>query len=223
MEAMQPTVANRTETLLATNRLIRNTYVLLSTTLFTSAIAAVVSILLRVPFFTYLICVGGSVLLMMFVLPRTKDSAVGLAVVFMITTLMGFGLGPILTNYLALPGGPQIVMTAFGGAAAIFLGLSGYALITRHDFSFIGGFIFAGFIVMLCAIIANLFLNMPALSLAVSSGMIFLLSGKILWDTSKLVHDKGKGNYLLMTVGLYFSMVMIFIHLLAILGLMRDE
>ena len=223
MQAQMPSVAQRRESLVATNRLIRNTYVLLSITLFTSATLALVSVLLRVPFITYLVCSGGSVLLMLFVLPKTKDSAVGLLVVFLITGLMGFGLGPILTSYLSLPGGSQIVMTAFGGTASIFLGLSGYALITRHDFSFIGGFIFAGMIVMLCAIVANLFLNMPALSLAVSSGMIFLLSGKILWDTSKLVHDKGKGNYLLMTVGLYFSMFMIFIHLMAILGIMRHD
>ena len=222
MRAMGPTVS-RTSMVLETNKLIRNTYTLLSITLLTSALAAGVSIVVNPPPMTGLLCFGGAMVLIMFVLPRTANSATGLPVVFLITSIMGFGLGPMLTSYLSLPGGSQIVMTAFGGTAAIFLGLSGYALMTRRDFSFMGGFIFAGIIVVLVAAIANIFLNMPALALAVSSVVIFLMSAKILYDTSQMVHDQGDGNYLLMTVSLYLSMFNIFTSLLHILGVMRDD
>jgi modulator of FtsH protease len=156
------------------------------------------------------------------VLPRTANSASGLAVVFGITGLMGFGLGPLLEMYLALPKGPQIVGTAFGGTGVIFLGLSGYALTTRKDFSFMGGFLFAGMLVVLIGALANIFLQMPAFSLAISAVVIMLMSGFILYDTSRMIHDR-ESNYVMMTVSLYLSIFNIFVSLLQILGMTSGD
>jgi modulator of FtsH protease len=152
-----------------TNKLIRNTYTLLSVTLLFSALMAGVSVMLRVPPMGYLLSIGAAFLLMWMVLPKTSNSASGIGVVFAITGLMGFALGPIISMYMGLPNGSQIVGTAFGGTAAIFLGLSGYALVSRRDFSFLGGFLFTGMIVVLLAAIGNIFFAIPALSLAVSA------------------------------------------------------
>jgi len=133
-----------------------------------------------------------------------------------------FGLGSILSMYLALPNGPSIIATAFGGTALIFLGLSGYALTSKTDFSFMGGFLFAGMMVVVIAIVANLFLSMPALSLAISGAIILLMSGFILFDTSRIKSGQ-ETNYIMATYGIYLSIFNIFISLLQILGIMGDE
>lgn len=207
---------------LATNKLIRNTYTLLSMTLLFSALMAAVSVFLSMPPMTYLISLGGAIVLMWFVLPRTQDSAMGLATVFGITGLMGFGLGPLLSMYLSLSNGPQIVGTAFGGTGVIFLGLSGYALMSRKDFSFMGGFLVAGMLMVLVAALANIFLQMPAMSLAISAVVIMIMSGFILFDTSRMVNG-GETNYIRATVGLYLSIFNIFVSLLQILGIMGGD
>ena len=140
-----------------------------------------------------------------------------------IELLLGlFGLGSILSMYLALPNGPSIIATAFGGTALIFLGLSGYALTSKRDFSFMGGFLFAGMMVVVLAMVANLFLQIPALALAVSAGIILLMSGFILFDTSRIVRG-GETNYIMATYGLYLSIFNIFISLLNILGIMGGD
>ena len=149
---------------------------------------------------------------------KMARSANGIWVVFGITGLLGFALGPILNMYLSLPNGPQIVGTALGGTGAIFLGLSGYALTTRKDFSFLGGFLMTGFIVVLLAALANIFLAIPALSLTISAAVILIMSGFILYDTSRMVREGASANYLVMTVSLYLSIFNIFISLLQILG-----
>ena len=207
---------------LATNKLIRNTYTLLSATLLFSALMAGVSVLLEMPRMTYLISIGAAFVLMWFVLPKTANSSAGIGVVFAITGLMGFALGPIIQMYLGLPNGSQIVGTAFGGTAAIFLGLSGYALVSRRDFSFLGGFLFTGMIVVLLAAIGNIFFAIPALSLAISAAVIFIMSGFILYDTSRMVNG-GETNYITATVGLYLSIFNIFVSLLQLLGIMGGD
>jgi modulator of FtsH protease len=135
---------------------------------------------------------------------------------------LGFGLGAILSVYLALPHGPQVVGTAFGGTAVIFLGLSGYALTSKRDFSFMGGFLFAGMMVLVIAMLANIFLAMPALSLAISSGIILVMSGFILFDTSR-IKSGAETNYIMATYGIYLSIFNLFISLLQILGIMSDD
>ena len=181
---------------LSTNKLIRNTYMLLSMTLIFSAVTATASVLLRMPPMTYLLSIGGAFVLMWLVLPRTANSGAGLGVVFAITGLLGFALGPLLSMYLSLPNGPQIVATALGGTGVIFLGLSGYALTTRRDFSFLGGFLFVGLLVVLGAALLNIFLAVPALSLALSAAIVMLMSGFILYDTSRMING-GIDNYLI--------------------------
>jgi modulator of FtsH protease len=208
---------------LAINKLIRNTYILLSMTLLFSAATAGLSVMLQTPPMTYLISIGIAFLLMWFVLPRTANSGTGLVVVFAITGLLGFSLGPILSMYLALSNGPSVVATALGGTGVIFFGLSGYALVTRKDFSFMGGFLFVGLLVVIAAALGNLFLAIPALSLAISAAVILIMSGFILFDTSRMVHDPEKSNYIIMTVSLYLSIFNIFISLLHLLGLAGDD
>ena len=207
---------------LATNKLIRNTYLLLSMTLLFSALTATLSVMMRMPPMTYLVSVGISFLLMWLVLPRTANSANGIGVVFAITGLLGFALGPILSMYLKLPHGPQLVATALGGTGTIFLGLSAYALTTRRDFNFMGGFLFVGMVVVVGASLLNIFLAIPAVSLAMSAAVVMLMSGFILFDTSRMVHG-GTDNYILATVSLYMNIFNLFISLLQLLGIMRDD
>ncbi|MGB1109746.1 MAG: Bax inhibitor-1/YccA family protein [Gammaproteobacteria bacterium] len=210
------------QTTASTNKVIKNTYTLLSATLFFSALMAGVSMLVAMPPMTYLISVIGAMVLGIFVLPRTANSSKGLGVIFLITGLMGFGLGALLTMYLALPKGPQIIGMAMGGTGIIFLSLSGYALTTKRDFSFLGGFVMTGMIVIFMAVIANIFLAIPALSLAISAGIILLMSAFILFDTSRLVNG-GETNYIMATYGLYLSIFNIFISLLQILGIFGGD
>ena len=216
------TVARPAESALATNKVLKNTYLLLAATLVFSAFTALVSMSLAVPSWMYLVSVIGAMLLGMFVLPRTAHSSAGLGVIFGITGLLGFGLGAILTIYLSLPNGPQIIGTAFGGTGIIFLGLSAYALTSKRDFSFLGGFLFAGMMVVVLAMIAGLFLNLPALSLAISGAIILLMSGFILFDTSRIING-GETNYIFATYGLYLSLFNIFVALLSILGFMSGD
>ena len=208
---------------LATNKLIRNTYSLLSMTLIFSAMTAAASVYLSMPPMTYLISIGAAFLLMWLVLPRTANSGAGLGVTFAITGLMGFALGPILSMYLALPNGSSIVGLALGGTGTIFLGLSGYALMTRKDFSFMGGFLMVGMLTVLVAALANIFLQMPALQIAISSVVIMIMSGFILFDTSRMVHNPQQTNYIVMTVSLYLNIFNIFVSLLQLLGLSSDD
>jgi modulator of FtsH protease len=210
------------ERALSANKVLKNTYLLLAATLGFSAVTAALSVALAMPSWTYLVAVIVSMLLGIFVLPRTANSASGIGVIFGITGLLGFGLGAILTQYLALPQGPQIVGTAFGGTALIFLGLSGYALTSKRDFSFMGGFLFAGMMVLVVAMLANLFLAMPALSLAISAGIILVMSGFILFDTSRIARGE-ETNYIMATYGIYLSIFNIFISLLQILGIMGSD
>jgi modulator of FtsH protease len=210
------------ERALSANKVLKNTYLLLAATLGFSAVTAALSVALAVPSWTYLVAVIASMLLGIFVLTRTANSASGVGVIFGITGLLGFGLGAILTQYLALPQGPQIVGTAFGGTALIFLGLSGYALTSKRDFSFMGGFLFAGMMVLVVAMLANIFLQMPALSLAISAGIILVMSGFILFDTSRIARGE-ETNYIMATYGIYLSIFNIFISLLQILGIMGGD
>ncbi len=216
MEQFNQALSRSQTSIVSTNKVLKNTYLLLSATLAVSAISAVVSMALGVPVWTYMASIIVSMVLGIFVLPKTANSAAGIGVIFLITALMGFGLGAILQVYAAIPKGPEVIATAFGGTAAIFLSLSGYALVSRRDFSFMGGFLFAGMMVVMVGILANLFFSLPALSLALSAGIILLMSGFILFDTSRIING-GETNYIMATYGLYLSIFNIFISLLQIL------
>ena len=216
MQPFDQAISRSQESIVSTNKVLKNTYMLLSATLAFSAVMAMVSITLNMSPITYLVALIASMVLGMFVLPKTANSATGIGVVFLITGLMGFGLGAVLSMYLALPKGPEVIATAFGGTGIIFLGLSGYALSTRRDFSFMGGFLFAGMLTLVVAMLANIFFALPALSLAISAGIILIMSGFILFDTSRIIQG-GETNYIMATYGLYLSIFNIFISLLNIL------
>lgn len=205
------------------NKVLKNTYLLLSATFLFSAGMATLSTFLNMPPMTYLICIGLSFALIWFVLPRTANSANGVLVVFAITGLMGFGIGPLLNQYLAMSNGSQIVGTALGGTGTIFFALSGYALMTKKDFSFMGGFLLVGLMIAIVASLANIFLQISGFSLAISSVIIMIMSGFILYDTSRMIHKPESANYILMTVSLFLNIFNIFISLLHILGFSSDD
>ncbi|HEY5719230.1 MAG TPA: Bax inhibitor-1/YccA family protein [Gammaproteobacteria bacterium] len=222
MASFDKVIAAPTGAALSTNKLIRNTYTLLSVTLLFSALMAGLSMLLRVPVGVSIFCSIGAIVLLWFVLPRFQNSAAGLGVVFAFTGLLGFGLGPIISLYLQLPKGPEIVTMAFGGTGVIFLGLSGYAMTSRKDFSFIGGFLGAGILVAFVAGIGAAIFGLSGLSLAVSAMFVLLMSGLILFETSRLVNGQ-ETNYILATVSLYVAIYNLFTSLLHLLGAFSGE
>jgi modulator of FtsH protease len=221
MSTLDKTVVISQSSVLSTNKVIRNTYTLLSMTLLFSALTAGIAVMTNMPFINPIITLVGYFGLL-FLTTRFRNSGLGLLCVFALTGFMGLTLGPIISAYLSLPNGGQIVMTAMGGTGVIFLGLSGYALTTRKDFSFIGGFLMVGILVAFLASLASLFLTLPGLSLAVSAMFILLMSGLILYQTSQIIHG-GETNYIMATVTLYIAIYNLFISLLQLLGLFNDE
>lgn len=200
---------------------LRNTYMLLSLTLLFSAGMAGVSMALEVPPLGWLTLIGYFALL--FLTAYLRNSIWGLVSVFALTGFMGFTLGPILNFYLqALSNGGQIVMMALGGTGAIFLGLSGYALTTKRDFSGWGSFLTVGIIVAFLLGLGAYFFQIPALSLAVSAMFVLLMGGLILFQTQQIIRG-GETNYIMATVTLYVSIYNLFLSLLQLLGAFMGE
>jgi modulator of FtsH protease len=220
MNNFNPSIS--TTSAVSMNKVLRNTYLLLSFTLLFSALTAGISMMLHVSHVVSIVCSFAAMGLIWFVLPRTANSSAGIGVVFAITGLLGFGLGPILNHYLALSNGPQLIATSLGGTGVIFLALSGYVLTTKRDFSFMGGFLVVGLVIAVLAMVANIFLQIPALSLALSSAIILIMSGFILFDTSRIING-GETNYINATVSLYLSIYNIFVSLLHILGIFGGD
>ncbi len=201
-----------------TNKVLRNTYLLLSMTLLFSALTAGVSMALNLPHPGLVLTLVGYFGLL-FLTAKFRDRALGLTFVFALTGFMGYTLGPILNAYLAMPNGGQTVMTAMGASGIIFLGLSAYALTSRKDFSFMAGFLMAGILVGFLAGLGAVFFEMPGLSLAVSAMFVLLMSGLILYETSQIIHG-GETNYIMATVTLYVSIFNLLTSLLHLLGSM---
>lgn len=203
------------DSVLATNKVLKNTYMLLGMTLAFSAVCAGISMAIGLPHGAALILslVGFGLL---FVVHKMADTSKGLLAIFAFTGVMGASIGPMLNAYLAMPGGPALVMQALGGTAIVFFGLSAYALTTRKDFSYMGGFLFVGLLVAVVASIANIFLAIPAVSLAISAAIVLIMSGLILFDTSRIIHG-GETNYIRATVSLYLNIYNLFIHMLHLL------
>jgi modulator of FtsH protease len=215
------TMTRSEASVLATNKVVRNTYILLSLTLAFSALTAGLSMALGLPHPGLIITLVGYFGLL-FLTTKFRNSSLGILCVFALTGFMGYTLGPIVSMYLSLPNGHQVVMQALGGTAAIFLGLSAYALTTRKDFSFMGGFLMVGILVAFLAGLGAIFFEMPALSLAVSAMFVLLMSGLILYETSNIIHG-GETNYVMATVTLYVSIYNLFTSLLHLLGVMSDD
>ena len=212
---LDPVLRGETASLQA-NKVLRNTYALLSMTLLFSALTAGISAALNLHHPGLLLTLLGYFGLL-FATTRYRNSGLGLVFVFALTGFMGYTLGPILNAYLALANGGQLVMTAMGASGAIFLGLSGYALVSRRDFNFMGSFLMVGILVGFLAGIGAILFEMPALSLAVSAVFVLLMAGLILYETSNIVRG-GETNYIMATVTLFISIYNLFSSLLHLLG-----
>ena len=215
------TSTSKTDSVLDTNRVLRNTYSLLSMTLLFSALTASMSMILNLPHPGILITLIGYFGLL-FATAKYRNSSLGLAFVFALTGFMGYTLGPILNSYLNLSNGGEIVMTAMAGTGIIFLGLSTYALTTQKDFSFMKGFLMTGIVMGFLAGLAAFFFEIQTLSLTVSAVFVLLMSGLILYETSNIIHG-GETNYIMATVTLYVSIFNLFTSLLHLLGFMNGE
>ncbi|MGX8942403.1 FtsH protease modulator YccA [Symbiopectobacterium sp. Eva_TO] len=214
-------VSSRQESsLLSTHKVLRNTYFLLSLTLGFSALTATVSTVLNFPAPGLLLMLIGFYGLM-FLTHKLANSPAGILAAFALTGFMGYTLGPILSSLIA-SGASDIIMLALGGTALVFFCCSAYILTTRKDMSFLSGMMMAGFVVLIVGVIANLFLQLPALHLALSGLFILFSAGAILWETSNIIHG-GETNYIRATVSLYVSIYNLFVSLLSILGIMRND
>ncbi len=218
----QVTTINRSQSAVSsTNKVVRNTYMLLSMTLAFSALSAGAAMALNLPHPGMIITLVGYFGLL-FLTTKFRDSGLGIAFVFALTGFMGYTLGPIVSHYLAMPNGTQVVMMAMGGTAAIFLGLSAYVMTTRKDFSFMGGFLTVGILVAFLAGLGAMFFNMPGLSLAVSAMFVLLMSGLILYQTSAIING-GETNYIMATVTLFVTIFNLFTSLLQLLGFASND
>jgi modulator of FtsH protease len=201
---------------IATNRVLRNTYALLALTLLFSSVTAGITMALNLPHPGVLLTLAGYFGLL-FLTTRFRNSGLGLAMVFALTGFMGYTLGPLLNAYMSLSNGSQLVMTALGGTGVTFLALSGYTLVSRKDFSFMGGFLMVGILVAFLAGLGAVFFEIPGLALAVSAMFVLLMAGLILYETSNIIHG-GETNYIMATVTLYVSIYNLFTSLLHLLG-----
>ncbi|MEH6445460.1 MAG: Bax inhibitor-1 family protein [Oceanospirillaceae bacterium] len=227
MNNLNTAMTHSKQSVLQTNKVIRNTYMLLSMTLFFSAIMATVSLAMQVTsIWAYLGCIlaGMGVL---FLISKKQNSSAALPLTFLFTGLWGFALGPILNQYLALSNGGEIVVTALGMTALTFVGLSAYVLTSKKDFSFMGGFLAAGSMILIIAMLALFILplfgiDVSAMHLAFSAAIVLLMAGFILYDTSNIVNGTYQ-NYIMATVSLYVNIFNMFIHMLVLVGFLSDD
>lgn len=203
------------------NKMLRNTYMLLAMTLAFSAVCAAVATAIGIsPIASLVLSIGGLVLL--FVTLKKADSAAGLAWIFAFTGVEGASLGHLLNTYLGMSNGPMLIMQALGLTAAIFVALSAYAVTTKKDFSFMRGFLVAGLVVVIVAAIINIFLGNSVVFMALNAGIALLMTGFILFDTSRIVNG-GETNYIRATISLYLDFLNLFISILNLLGISNDD
>ncbi len=203
------------------SKLFRNTYSLLAMTLAFSAVVAFVSMSLNLPYLGIIVTLVGFYGLL-FLTTKLRNSGWGLVSTFAFTGFLGYTLGPILNAYLSLPNGGQLVSMALGMTAVVFFGLSAYAILSRKDFSFLSGFIMAGCIVLMCAVVASFFIQISGLQLAISAGFVLFSSAVILYQTSAIIHG-GEDNYIMATITLFVSIYNLFLSLLQLLGIFSDD
>ncbi len=208
------------EGVLQTNKVLRNTYFLLSMTLLTSAIAAFVSMLFVTPIMS-LVMMGAAFIILWLVMPKVENSSSGIVWTFVFTTLMGASLGPTLTYYV-YNSGAEIIMQALGMTGFVFLGLSAYTLQSKKDFSFLSGFLFAGLIILIVASIINIFVGSTLGMLVISSAAALLFSGFILYDTSRIVRGE-ETNYIRATISMYLNILNLFLAILRLLSIFGDD
>ena len=218
---MSYTEALPTHTSKLAKRTLRNTYGLLALTLLFSALTAGMSLAFNLPHPGIIITLVGFYGLL-FLTHKFKNSAPGILCVFALTGFMGLTLGPILNAYLSMANGASMIMSALGITGLSFLGLSAYTLISEKDFSFLNSFIIVGSCVLLFAVIAGIFVQMPALQIFISAGFALFSAAVILLQTSEIVRG-GETNYIMVTVNLYVSLYNMFLSILALLGMANDD
>ncbi|EGQ8022924.1 Bax inhibitor-1/YccA family protein [Vibrio vulnificus] len=210
------------ESTLQTNKVLKNTYFLLSMTLVTSAIAAVATMAIGISPMMALVMQIAAIGILFFALPRSINSSMGIVWTFVFTTLMGGALGPMLTYYASIPSGPTIIAQALGLTGMVFLGLSAYTITSKKDFSFMRNFLMAGLIIVIVAAIINIFVGSTLGQLVISSVSALVFSGFILFDTSRIVRGE-ETNYVSATISMYLNILNLFTSLLSILGIMNDD
>ncbi|HAK53321.1 MAG TPA: BAX inhibitor protein [Gammaproteobacteria bacterium] len=213
-------LTDRQSAVISTNKVLRNTYLLLSMTLLFSAAMAGVAMAINAPYLGWMPLIAAFALL--FVISKMRNSVWGIVLVFAFTGLLGFSIGPVVNMYMQTAAGTQTVVTALTLTGMIFLSLSGYALVSKKDFSFMGGFLMTGLWVVIGAIVLSLFFQIPGLQLAISAAIIMIMSGLILYDTSQIING-GETNYIMATVSLYLSIYNIFQSLLILIGFSSSD
>ena len=213
-------LTDRQSAVISTNKVLRNTYLLLSMTLLFSAAMAGVAMAINAPYLGWMPLIAAFALL--FVISKMRNSVWGIVLVFAFTGLLGFSIGPVVNMYMQTAAGTQTVVTALTLTGMIFLSLSGYALVSKKDFSFMGGFLMTGLWVVIGAIVLSLFFQIPGLQLAISAAIIMIMSGLILYDTSQIING-GQTNYIMATISLYLSIYNIFVHLLVLFGFSSND
>ena len=213
-------LTDRQSAVISTNKVLRNTYLLLSMTLLFSAAMAGVAMAINAPYLGWMPLIVAFALL--FVISKMRNSVWGIVLVFAFTGLLGFSIGPFVNMYMQTAAGTQTVLTALTLTGMIFLSLSGYALVSKKDFSFMGGFLMTGLWVVIGAIVLSLFFQIPGLQLAISAAIIMIMSGLILYDTSQIING-GETNYIMATVSLYLSIYNIFQSVLILIGFSSSD
>ena len=213
-------LTDRQSAVVSTNKVLRNTYLLLSMTLLFSAAMAGVAMAINAPYLGWMPLIAAFALL--FVISKMRNSVWGIVLVFAFTGLLGFSIGPVVNMYMQTAAGTQTVVTALTLTGMIFLSLSGYALVSKKDFSFMGGFLMTGLWVVIGAIVLSLFFQIPGLQLAISAAIIMIMSGLILYDTSQIING-GETNYIMATVSLYLSIYNIFQSVLILIGFSSSD
>ena len=222
MNAERTLRTSRAQTALATNSVLRNTYMLLSLTLLFSAVVAGTAMALNAPHPGIIITLVGYFGLL-FAVEKTKNSGMGLVSVFALTGFLGYTIGPILNLYINnFSNGTEIVMLALGGTGTIFLGMSAYALASGKRFNQWAGMLFMGILVAFVMSIIAVVFSIPALSMAVSALFVLLMSGLIVYQTGEIVHG-GETNYITATVTLFVTIYNLFLSLLQLLGVFMGE
>lgn len=214
-------VAAQSQSALATNKVLRNTYALLGFSLIPTVIGALIGMTMNFGFaaqspMLFFIFALGAMFGMFYLIRANRNNSLGVVFLLGLTFLMGLMLGPILQVAFSLSNGGQIVGLAAGGTASIFLVLSGIATTSKRDFSFMGKFLMIGLMLLILAMVVNIFFQIPAMSLAISGIAVLIFSGFILYDVNRIVRG-GETNYIMATLALYLNIYNLFVHLLHIL------
>jgi modulator of FtsH protease len=218
--------ASTREVALESSRVLRNTYLLLALTMVPTVIGAFIGIstggiIMQHPFISFFVMLGG-VIGLQFAIAHYRNSAIGVVLLLGMTFLLGWFLGPLLAIALTMKNGPQLVGLAAGGTGIIFFTMAAIATTTKRDFSFMGKFLFVGMIVALLAIVANMFLQIPALALTISAVIVVVFALFLLHDVSRIVNG-GETNYIMAATGCYMSLFNIFANLLQLLMALTGE